>query len=397
MQSGRWTGFLVALGVLAAAVSAHAYGNLTSGAIAGGVVEGDAPPPLVVELRDESLAQLTSVAAVGPSGPSGPSVPSGPSSPSGPQAAGPSGPPSGPSGPGTTQPNAGAGVRRLAGPDRIGTSVTVSQDAWEADQAVSVVLARADTYPDALIGVPLANAKGGPLLLTRRTVLDERVLAEINRVLAAGSTVYVLGGTGAVSAEVEAIIVGAGYPVVRYAGTDRFDTALKVAQALGSPDRVFLATGRNFSDALAAGAAAAKTGRAVLLTDGDVMPAAVQQYLTSATPVAIGGPASRANPGGASIVGTDRYDTAFKLASEYFDEPSSMGLATGENFPDGLSGGAHIASFGGPLLITPTANLHPGMAALIDILPPTGSLYLYGGTAALSAAVETQARAVVAP
>src|SRR5262249_28977054 len=108
MQSRGWTAFVGALGVLAAAATAHAYGDLTSGAIDGGVVEGTPSPPLAVELVDPpvvarqngsaaALASLDLVAAAGPSGPSGPG-PSGPSGP-GPSGPGPSGPPAGPSGP----------------------------------------------------------------------------------------------------------------------------------------------------------------------------------------------------------------------------------------------------------------------------------------------------------
>lgn len=408
-SSGRWTGFVVALGVLSAGVAAQAYGDISSAAQDGGVIEGEAPPAFHVELKNESspiaaevnvLAQEaattaptipgggTPLAASGPSGPSGPSAPAGPSGP---------GAPSGPSGPPVTQPNASAGVRRLQGGDRVATAITISQDAWTADEASVVVLARAENFPDALVGVPLAHNLRGPLLLVRRSVLDAAVLTEIKRVVPDGARIHILGGTDAVSATVEAEITGAGFPVTRYAGTDRFDTALKVAQALGSPQNVFLATGRNFPDALAAGAAAAKTNRAVLLTDDATVPAAVATYLQTATPIAIGGPSSRAVPSAQSIVGTDRYDTAFKLATQFFnDTPSSMGLATGENFPDGLSGGAHIATYGGPLLLTPTAVLHPGMAAVIDKLPTNGSLYLYGGTTALSADVETAAKAVLA-
>lgn len=414
MQSGRGTAFVVALGVLAAAASAHAWSsNLSSDALAGGVVEveGEAPPPFEVELRSTSPALATAsssstsdsigTAASGPSGPSGPSAPT-PSGP-GPSAPGPSGPaptvpgPSAPGPSGPQPPATAAAVVRLAGPDRIATAIAVSQDAWTADEASVVVLARSDAYMDALVGVPLAHNRKGPLLLTGRESLDPRVLTEIQRVLANGATVHVLGGLSALSAGVASSLVDAGFVAERHGGDDRYATAIQVAQALGSPTNVFLATGRNFSDALTAGAAAAKTGRALLLTDGDRLPPAVQQYLTNATAVAIGGPAARAVPGAQSIVGEDRYGTGFNVAMEYFDDPSVIGLATGQNFPDGLSGGAHIATHAGPLLITPGDNLHPGMAAIINELPATGTLYLYGGPVALSADVEAAAVGVVAP
>ena len=47
--------------------------------------------------------------------------------------------------------------------------------------ATDAVLARADAYPDALAGAPLAAVRGGPLLLTRQRRLDERVAGELER------------------------------------------------------------------------------------------------------------------------------------------------------------------------------------------------------------------------
>ncbi|MFD0637700.1 cell wall-binding repeat-containing protein [Catenulispora yoronensis] len=102
-------------------------------------------------------------------------------------------------------------VSRLSGADRFGTGVAVSQALWadHADPAPlapkryadSVVLARSDTFPDALAGVPLAAYRNGPLLLTDPATLTADTEAEIKRVLPpnAGKTVYLLGGDAAIS------------------------------------------------------------------------------------------------------------------------------------------------------------------------------------------------------
>ncbi len=158
-------------------------------------------------------------------------------------------------------------VLRLGGAGRIDTAIQISQD-YIADvgstqgTATSVVLARSDSFPDALAGGPLAVAKAGPLLLTPPGSLDPRVLTEIKRVLAPGATVYLMGGEGALSAAVATEVTQAGYVTQRFAGTDRFDTALKVAQVIvGTPTGtgtniglVVVTTGTDFPDALAAGA-----------------------------------------------------------------------------------------------------------------------------------------------
>src|SRR5690606_11449465 len=73
---------------------------------------------------------------------------------------------------------------------------------------------------------------------------------------------------------------------------------------------VFLATGANFADALAAGPAAANEGGVVLLTEGATLGAAAKLYVDNAEDViAIGGDAATAAGSAAddTYVGKDRY------------------------------------------------------------------------------------------
>ena len=117
-------------------------------------------------------------------------------------------------------------ITRISGADRIDTANAISQSSFPGvGTASAVVLARADSFPDALAGTPLAAAKSAPLLLTGSSSLDSRTLAEIQRVLTPGKTVFLLGGTAALSSSVESAITQAGYQVVRFDGVDRFDTA----------------------------------------------------------------------------------------------------------------------------------------------------------------------------
>ena len=75
----------------------------------------------------------------------------------------------------------------------------------------AVVLARADSFPDALAGTPLAAAKSAPLLLTGSASLDSRTMAEIQRVLTPGKTVFLLGGSVALSPSIANTLGAAGY------------------------------------------------------------------------------------------------------------------------------------------------------------------------------------------
>jgi putative cell wall-binding protein len=278
---------------------------------------------------------------------------------------------------------------RIAGAERIDTAV---QSSFFLDGgATSVVLARDDAYPDALGGAALAAAKGGPLLLTAPAALDPRTLAEIQRVLPPGGTVYLLGGLSALSQAVANAITAAGYTVVRYAGVDRFDTSLQIVQqGLGNPNTVFLTTGNNFPDALTSGAAAAHTNGGVLLTNGAQLTANVSAYLTAHagdTVYAVGGPAAAADPKATPIVGTDRYDTGVKVATTFFNPPDTFGVASGVNYPDALAGGATMAESDSPLLLTDPNTLSAPTAAYLTANKASFAnkvFYMFGGPLAIS-------------
>jgi len=172
-------------------------------------------------------------------------------------------------------------VNRLAGEHRISTAVATSMNSFpEEGSANAVVLARSDHFPDALAGAPLAYAKGGPLLLTTGNSLHEVTGQELREVLPRGRTVFLLGGTSALSTNVEAQVRALGYNAVRLGGVHRFHTAQLIAEhGLGGPRNVFLADGLSFQDALIAGPAAARRSAAILLTNGAGMQESTATYL----------------------------------------------------------------------------------------------------------------------
>jgi putative cell wall-binding protein len=280
---------------------------------------------------------------------------------------------------------------RLFGADRFGTAIAASQAEFPTDgSAGAVVLARADDYPDALVGTALAAAKHAPLLFASGGTLTMPTQVELKRVLPAGGTVYLLGGTAAIPASVATAVTALGYVPVRYSGTDRFGTALAVANALGNPSTVLLATGVNFPDALAAGPAAAHTGGVVLLTDGTTLTASVKAYLAAhpGTVYAVGGPAVTADKSAIALSGADRYATATAVAAALFSGPANIGVASGTAFPDALSGGAFEAHFGGPIVLSdPNALPSSTSTYLTGSVSTIVTTTIFGGTAALSAGV----------
>ena len=301
--------------------------------------------------------------------------------------------------PSTTAPPATpATIGRVNGADRIGTSVAASQSAFPSTHSAgAVVLASADTFPDGLAGTPLAASVHGPLLLSSAGSLRNDALTEISRVLPAGGAVYALGGTASLSTAVTGALTQAGFQVHRLAGPDRFGTATAVADAIASPTTVLLATGLNFPDALAAGVAAAHAHGVVLFTQGTTQAAATQTWL-SAHPslpiVIVGGSAAGTAPGATILAGSDRFDTSVRVAEHFFTSVTVAGLASGQVFPDALSGGSHIAALGGPLLLTQPNALPASVQAWFAANGGSiTTVFLYGGTATVADAVGSQVAA----
>ena len=296
--------------------------------------------------------------------------------------------------------------QRVYGANRIETAVAVSEFMCGASELpastdIAVVVADAYNYPDALTGSVLAGISDGVLLLTPGDVLAAGVGDEIVRLGA--KRVYVVGGSDVVSDDVFSQIqaLDADIEVHRVEGDDRCMTATEIALQAQSdltsypgenmPTMAIIAYGWNFPDALAAAAFSAARNVPILLTNTPALNEDAEEALfhLGTTDVVIVGEADVVSTAVEDtlkdmlgddhvlrIGGTDRYETAKMFASWAADltgpgvrgdgavgtvgspalisRLSSLrfGIASGENFPDALSGGAACGLVGVPLLLT---------------------------------------------
>ncbi|MGH9047962.1 MAG: cell wall-binding repeat-containing protein [Acidimicrobiales bacterium] len=298
---------------------------------------------------------------------------------------------------------------QIYGSDAIGTSIAISQTEFPtAGSARAVVLARSDFFSDALAGGPLAAKLGGPLLITpgasTNSTVDPRVLTEIQRVLPVGDPVYILGGDLAISPGVDSQLESLGYSAVREAGVDEYATAVDIAQALGNPSTIFLATGLNFYDALSSVPAAIEKGAAILLTNGSAQAPETGVYLgqhSSDTVYAIGGPeaAYGADPSATPVYGQTLYDTSAAVATTFFPGAAVYGAATSADFPDALGGGVCVATgsrLGPILLVDPSsATLWPSVASYLSTLAVTTPGFVFGGPLAVPGNILSALQAAV--
>lgn len=195
-------------------------------------------------------------------------------------------------------------------------------------------------------------------------------------------------------------------PVSRVAGTDRYETAARLAVRgpdASAADRVWIATGESHPDALAAGA----TGDPVVLVRPDALPDAAAEALRTLDPdqvVAVGGhravsdavlaAAGRAaSADTARAFGTDRFATAVAVSERtHPDRADTVWLATGLGFADALAAGPVAAAEDAPVLLTDSDTVPRVVRDELRRLSPD-RVVVVGGTAAVSERAADQAAA----
>ena len=174
--------------------------------------------------------------------------------------------------------------------DRYGTAAALAEQAFPGG-ASTVYVASGANFPDALGAGAAAGKAGGPVLLVTPTSIPAAIAHELTALHP--STIYVVGGTAAVSDAVLSALGAFGattvtrldnatYPDLSGYPNDRYGTdAAVVEQAFPTAPTVYVASGANFPDALGAGAAAIKAHAPVLLVSPTAIPPAIAHELSA--------------------------------------------------------------------------------------------------------------------
>ncbi|MBA4246789.1 MAG: hypothetical protein C0444_00625 [Microbacterium sp.] len=294
------------------------------------------------------------------------------------------------------------GIQRVAGVDRFATSVALSQTQFPNGSFVPVVIVNGLDYPDALSAGPLANALGGVMLMVTPTSIPAATAAEMTRL--EPSVIVIVGGTGVVSAAVATQLESyTSSSVIRVAGEDRYATSRAVVEFAFdgvAPSEILLATGRNFPDALAAGAAAGARGGAVLLVNGqaaalDSASSALIDGYGSGVYI-IGGTGSVSSGIQQSVVslgqfnarlaGADRYATSVEVAINLFGYADVAYLVNGSGFADALAAGPIAGMRGAPIYLTTPTCVTTSVWTDLDLVL-ANQVITVGGTGVMSDAV----------
>jgi putative cell wall-binding protein len=307
-----------------------------------------------------------------------------------------------------TVPDQTVSLIQHAGDDRFDTAVRASQKAYPDPTAVdSVIVSFSHNFPDALAASYLAGVVDAPILLTTATALHTTTLAELYRL--SPTTIYITGGEVAIEEGVEQALRGLSFkPAVKRLGGDtRIQTAVALADEATSrgeaPRSAFVVCAGNYPDALSVGSLAASLHIPVLLTEQDALSEEAGSFLEDNAikdVIIVGGSSVVSNsvvaglhglaskPSVSRWFGTDRYATAKDVVDEATARwnlaPSSIGIASGEDFPDALVGGAAMGNRGGLLVISPSKTLSDAAQSVIAANRTTlQEVELFGGNAVI--------------
>lgn len=277
-------------------------------------------------------------------------------------------------------------VFRVGGNNRFLTAVELSKRHYQPG-VHTVYLASGITYPDALSAAAVAGNEKVPVLLTERDKIPAAVGKELQRL--APKRIVLIGGPGALRPQVQkqaAQLVG-GAEIRRVAGDNRYQTAaaLALASYRDGAQSVYIASGKDFPDALTAAAAAGSQDAPVLLATNTELPPITAEAISQLSPkriVLVGGSgvisAQTAKSIGALLPdakvvrhgGANRFETARLVAAAEFGIPTHAIVASGLDYPDALVGASIAAKYQSPVLLTLPRALHPATRTALTSAKP---------------------------
>lgn len=331
-------------------------------------------------------------------------------------------------------------TERIAGADRYDTAGRIAVDAYQTRGTRRAILATGGDFPDALSANYLAGVYDAPILLTQPGAVPANTAAAL---AALGvKEVYLLGGTDAIGANVEAQLRATTstaaergtLTVTRIAGAGRYDTSRLVALAGAAPATptagatptaaslreplglldgrrtAIVASGMVPSDAMAVGPLAFDQSFPLVLTAPTALSpqaASTLRDLQVQQVILVGGTAAVSAAVEAQIVaqgatvvrigGADRTATSVAIADFAIDrlgfDDGHTHVASATTFVDALTGGPHAGLEVSHILLTDPANLSAPVTEFLRRRAPTlVDALIFGGTAAVSANVEAQVR-----
>lgn len=312
-------------------------------------------------------------------------------------------------------------MQRIYGQDRYQTATAVADQLaiqfginYSMGQKFqAVVLASGNNWPDAVSGTDLAKVNKAPILLLDKTTDvqgSQETFDYIRQHVSTEGKVFILGGTGVVPQDFTQYLINMGFSpssIQQIGGIDRDETSFLIAKMLNIHYFV-LVSDQNFSDALSVAPHVSADSSVLLVSNSGLTVNGEKEYLDNSPSVITVGDLSnniasiypRAyNPAGIGINEPD--PLGIGIGSEYYTNACMAGsgfdtafIATGEDYPDALTGSVLAGSIGGyqgsPIIFVKPDSVAPESVHALQYIktePDGGSLrhvIVLGGTAVVS-------------
>ena len=292
---------------------------------------------------------------------------------------------------------------RLAGIGRYDTMAAIVKAGF-SEKGGTVVVAAGNGFKDALAAVGFAGLYDAPIILTDGKQLSARAKEQLQRLQP--QDIYVVGGTAAVSWDVESQIDSiTGNYLHRIYGQTSASTSAALAEA-GEyywSDTAIIATNKSFKDALSAAPLSYSLHMPILLADNgkslnsDVLKALKECEIRKV--VIVGGELAVTknvekqliNNGInekriTRIAGKNAVETSAKIAEYGISQGMTinrLGIATSQNYPDALAGAA-LCGYNNSVLLLADEKAMQNTSFPKKYKADFANGYVFGGTSAVS-------------
>lgn len=238
----------------------------------------------------------------------------------------------------------------IIGTDRYETSAKIADKMGYYDTAI---LVNGDkSLSDGLSASSLAGKEKAPILLVKQNTIPKETLT---RALKA-KKIYIIGGTAAISKDVEKQL--AGKEIVRVDGKNRVETSEKVAKLVGNYDEAFIVNGNTGeADAISVSSVAAKNQAPILLTNGKTSThskkTGVEYYVVGGDAVVSDSIVSEFDA--ERISGSNRYETNRAVIKEFYPNKNKYYYTKGDLLVDALAV-SPLSKDNGVVLVSPKSD-----------------------------------------
>lgn len=238
----------------------------------------------------------------------------------------------------------------IIGADRYETAAKIADKMGYYDTAI---LVNGDkSLSDGLSASSLAGKEEAPILLVKQNTIPKETLT---RALKA-KKIYIIGGTAAISEDVEKQL--AGKEIVRVDGKNRVETSEKVAKLVGNYDEAFIVNGNTGeADAISVSSVAAKNQAPILLTNGKTSTHSkkigVEYYVVGGDAVVSDSIVSEFDA--ERISGSNRYETNRAVIKEFYPNKNKYYYTKGDLLVDALAV-SPLSKDNGVVLVSPKSD-----------------------------------------